>query len=307
MTALKDIQLKDLETADVYRWWDAVQRCFPDGRTTNRQAYVRLKAACAEAVRRKMIPSNLVDIPEAGKPLTPAEKYLPSDAEIAAIIGSMPDRYKAVTSLILHHGFRVGEAVAVENHHVRVEPTPAPFMPRLTVTVEQNAQRIPKTEAKKTHMLVQSPKTKAGYRTVPIMSTDVPLFLRHNLLHASKKATMVPVLASPTASKAIRNKIADRPLKLYTSDHEGRPLMDTTFRSLLKQAEKDAGVTIDIDPHCGRNWLITRLAEQGAHLKEFGALLGQEDVQTILNVYMKARPERTTSLMEQVNRSLEAR
>ena len=83
--------------------------------------------------------------------------------------------------------------------------------------------------------------------------------------------------------------------------------MDTTFRSLLKQAEKDAGVTIDIDPHCGRNWLITRLAEQGAHLKEFGALLGQEDVQTILNVYMKARPERTTSLMEQVNRSLEAR
>lgn len=305
VTRLKDIPLAELETSDVYRWWDALQRNYPDARTINRQAYERLKAACAEAVRRKMIPISPVDIPEAGKPVATAEKYLPSDAEIAAIIEAMPARYKALTSLVLRHGLRLGEALAIEARHVVVEPTPVPYMPKVTVQVEQNAQRIAAADGKPTYMLVQPPKTKAGYRTVPIMATDVPLFLNHNAKHLPAKATPVPVLAPPNADKASRNKVSDKPLVLYTPNGKGQPLMDTTFRSLLNKAETEAGVTTAIDPHCGRNWLITRLAEQGAHLKEIGALLGQEDVQTILNVYMKARPERTTDLMAQVNRSLD--
>lgn len=81
-------------------------------------------------------------------------------------------------------------------------------------------------------------------------------------------------------------------------------MFDTSFRSVLTRAEERAGVTTEIDPHCGRNWLITRLAEQGAHLKEIGALLGQDDVATILDVYMKVRAGRTTTLMERVNNSL---
>ena len=60
----------------------------------------------------------------------------------------------------------------------------------------------------------------------------------------------------------------------------------------------------DIDPHTGRNWLITRLAEQGAHLKEIGALLGQDDLATIMDVYMKVRAGRTQALMERVNDTL---
>ena len=305
VTRLKDIRLCDLETDDVYRWWDALQRNYPDARTINRQAYVRLKAACAEAVRRKMILTNPVDIPEAGKPVTTTEKYLPSDAEIAAIIDAMPERYKALTSLVLRHGLRLGEALAIEARHVVVEPTPVPYLPKVSVRVEQNAQRIAAADGKPTYMLVQPPKTKAGYRTVPIMAIDVPLFLHHSKKYVPKKATLVPVLAPPNADKATRNKVSDKPLVLYTPNGKGQPLMDTTFRSLLNKAETEAGVTTQIDPHCGRNWLITRLAEQGAHLKEIGALLGQEDVQTILNVYMKARPERTTDLMAQVNRSLD--
>ncbi|VZH85979.1 site-specific integrase [Corynebacterium rouxii] len=35
--------------------------------------------------------------------------------------------------------------------------------------------------------------------------------------------------------------------------------------------EDAADVPAFIDPHCDRNWLITRIAEQGAHLKEIGA------------------------------------
>ena len=95
-----------------------------------------------------------------------------------------------------------------------------------------------------------------------------------------------------------------RGAELFTTTTQGGIVFDTSYRSILARVKKQAGVNDDIDPHCGRNWLITRLAEQGAHLKEIGVLLGQQDVETILNVYMKARAERTDSLMEMVNGTL---
>jgi putative integrase len=93
-------------------------------------------------------------------------------------------------------------------------------------------------------------------------------------------------------------------VKLFTTTRTGRPVMDTSYRSRLNAAEVAAGVTTDIDPHCGRNWLITRLAEQGAHVKEIGRLLGQSDLETIIRVYMKVRTGRIDVLMDKVNLSI---
>lgn len=91
---------------------------------------------------------------------------------------------------------------------------------------------------------------------------------------------------------------------LLTHTTTGQMVLDTSYRSILNRVKKKAGVDAGINPHTGRNWLITRLAEQGAHLKEIGALLGQDDVATILDVYMKVRPGRTDELMERVNTTL---
>ncbi|OFP28793.1 tyrosine-type recombinase/integrase [Corynebacterium sp. HMSC068G04] len=287
---LKDVRLVELTKADVYRWWDGVQRCYPKARTINQQAYKRLKAACAEAVRREMLTVNPVDVPDAGKKVATKGKYLPEDWELKAILKHMPARYKALTSLVLHHGLRIGEALALEAEDVHVEYLPAPWMPRVSVHVKQNAQRI--TDGGGNHMEVQPPKTKAGYREVPIMSADVPYFLEHLALHV------------PAESTVLRTAAGTRRARLFTTTNTGQLMMDTSYRSALKRAKEKAGVCADIDPHCGRNWLITRLAEQGAHLKEIGTLLGQDDVATILDVYMKVRAGRTTSLMEKVNATL---
>ncbi|MFW9053780.1 tyrosine-type recombinase/integrase [Corynebacterium striatum] len=287
---LKDVRLVELTKADVYRWWDGVQRCYPKARTINQQAYKRLKAACAEAVRREMLTVNPVDVPDAGKKVATKEKYLPEDWELKAILKHMPARYKALTSLVLHHGLRIGEALALEAEDVHVEYLPAPWMPRVSVQVKQNAQRI--TDGGGNHMEVQPPKTKAGYREVPIMSADVPYFLEHLALHL------------PAESTVLRTAAGTRRARLFTTTNTGQLMMDTSYRSALARAKDKAGVCDDIDPHCGRNWLITRLAEQGAHLKEIGTLLGQDDVATILDVYMKVRAGRTTSLMEKVNATL---
>jgi len=127
------------------------------------------------------------------------------------------------------------------------------------------------------------------------MAADVPLFLEHLEKYA------------PTSSTVVRAPEGERDAFLFTATNAGKMVMDTSYRSVLARAKQRAGVSPDINPHTGRNWLITRLAEQGAHLKEIGRLLGQDDVTTILNVYLKVRAERTTSLMDKVNDTLEVR
>lgn len=124
------------------------------------------------------------------------------------------------------------------------------------------------------------------------MAADVPIFLEH----LEKYVPEVPTVLRTT--EGVRSAV------LLTTTSSGKMVMDTSYRSVLARAKKAAGVSPDINPHTGRNWLITRLAEQGAHLKEIGRLLGQDDVTTILNVYLKVRAERTTSLMEKVSASI---
>lgn len=288
-TTFADLPLTTVRTGDVYRWWDEVQRDYPNAKTINQQAYKRLRAGFAEAVRRQMIESNPVDIPDAKKRVTPKEKYLPSDTELEKILDAMPVRYKALASMVLHHGLRIGEALAVRLEDVQVEDGPVPYLPPVTIKVRHNVQRI--TDGDGTYMLLQSPKTRAGVRDVPVMACDTPIFLRHLTTHDG-------------AVVVVRTERGSAEMRPFTTTGAGRIMFDTSFRSVLERAEIRAGVTTEIDPHCGRNWLITRLAEQGAHLKEIGALLGQEDVTTILDVYMKVRAGRTTDLMGRVSASI---
>lgn len=287
---LKNIPLTRLTTADVYQWWDGCVTAYPDAQTPTRHAYVRLRAACAEAVRREMLTTNQVEVREASRKAQPKEKYLPEDWELTAILDHMDEAYKPLTSLILHHGLRIGEAIAVEISDITVTPRPVPWLPKITVQVRQNAQRL--TIDGKTHMVIMStPKTSAGRRTVPIMDVDAPIFLAHLWAHDGR-------------TTRVRTDRGEREVVLLTRTTTGQMVMDTSYRSILNRVKRKAGVHEGINPHTGRNWLITRLAEQGAHLKEIGALLGQDDLTTIMDVYMKVRAGRTDTLMERVNRSL---
>ena len=82
--------------------------------------------------------------------------------------------------------------------------------------------------------------------------------------------------------------------------------MDTSYRSVLDRTTKRAGVSERIKPHSGRRWLVTRLAEEGAHVKEIGRILGDDDLSVIMGIYMQFRAERTTELMDVVDVSVTA-
>lgn len=281
--ALARMPVSTVTKADIYRWWDEVSMAYPDTPETNSKAYVRLRAAFREAVNRDMIDVNPVDVPAATRKVTKQPPYLPADSELDSIIDGITPRYQLLAILTLHHGLRIGEALAVEAANLREGPD------GWEVTVTQNAQRLNRDGTQK--MVIQPPKTRAGYRTVPILGVDVP-----------RIKEWLKGGWGGVASVERDGRMAN--LELVTTAQTGGMVMDTVFRAALAAAVKRVGASPRIKPHSGRRWLITRLAERGAHLKEIGALLGQEDLSTIMDVYMLVRAERTVSLMREVNDSI---
>ena len=95
-----------------------------------------------------------------------------------------------------------------------------------------------------------------------------------------------------------------RPAQLLTTTGAGLMVMDTSYRSVLARAVERAGVSPLIKPHSGRRWLVTMLAEHGAHVKEISRIVGDEDLEVIMSIYMQVRAERTTELMDIVSDSV---
>jgi putative integrase len=295
ITRLQDIPLAELTKGDVYRWWDGLNRVY-DTPETNRKAYQRLKAACAEAVRRELIPTNPVDIPVAGRKVKRDLPYLPDDDELQAVVDGINPRYRLLTVLCLFHALRVGEAIALEQDCFTSD-TPVPFAPRYGVRVEQNAQRISRDD-EPTYMLVQPPKSDAGYRIVPFMSRFNTVLWEHLAEHMDTQPVMVK------EQKGTPHEV-ERPARLLTTTARGQMMMDTSYRSVLERVVKRVKVSPEVKPHSGRRWLATRLAERGAHVKEIAKILGDNDLDVIMSIYMQVRAERTVELMDTLSGDLD--
>ena len=163
--------------------------------------------------------------------------------------------------------------------------------------MKQNAQRITPDDGP-TFMLLQKTKSQAGNRQVPFMPSMVPLLWEHMTKHVAPEPVEL-------------NQAADlgggtRPARLLTTTIKGEVVFDTSYRAVLERAVKRAGVSERIKPHSGRRWLVTRLAEEGAHVKEIGRILGDDDLSVIMGIYMQVRAERTTELMGIVDASVTA-
>ena len=263
-----------IDRAAVYRWWDSITEQF-NTPTTNRNAHIYLRAAFSDAVERELIPGNPVNVKAAKKKPETKDKKLPEASTLQAIVDNAPARYRFVLVLCLFMGLRVGEAIAVKRENLRNDGTEE--HPRWVVEVRGNLQRLRGENGY--YLQWQPPKTKAGLRDVPIFATFNTLIEEH-----------------------LNNFAPGAPGEYLTTTAAGNPIMDTSLRSVLERACEAAGYhKKEVTPHYGRNWLITHLAENNATPAEIGYLLGQEDLKTITEIYMKVRPNNARLSMERVN------
>ena len=266
------IPVNKLTPAMVAVWWQDTVTQFPDSGYRNSRAYQKLRSAIGLAVEYGYLQANPVVVRAARKRPKSAVKELPTTAELRAILGAVPARYRLITVMCLFHGLRIGEALAIKNKHIYYSGG------QLSIRVEGNLVRVPNGFGG-VKMAYHPPKTQAGYRTVPVLAEFVPMVLEHV------------------------SEFGSGPEEYATVTENHSPVFDTSYRSVFNRAKQRAGVTKLITPHYGRNYIITRLAEAGATPKEIGRILGQEDVSTIVGVYMRVRETRPVELMQRVNLS----
>lgn len=289
VTALAQMPIAEVTTQHIYVWWDSINRVYPDTLPTNTSAYKRLHTAFKAAADRQIIPQNPVKIAGASRTPAPKPKYLMQDWEVNALIKAAPDHYRLLTCLIFAHGLRIGEALGLEQRHLKLVKTRGKVV-GATVVVEQTASRL--TIDNKNVMVIGEPKTAASYREVPILDIYLPVVVAHMASHAPRDSSRVETYRGP------------KDVMLLTCNSVGGILMDTCYRSYLARMKKKARVSPEIHPHCGRYWFITRLAEGGATPKEIGQISGQEDSATITGIYTQVRQARPPQLIRGLSESL---
>ncbi|MBG9346292.1 MULTISPECIES: tyrosine-type recombinase/integrase [Corynebacterium] len=257
------IRVQDLTSRLVADWWMEMGKLYPQTRYRNQRAYQKLRSVMHLAVEYGYINSNPVYVRSAVKRPKPKRKELPTTEELRAVVRYMEPRYKLVTVLCLFHGLRIGEALGLRGRNLSPE----------YVTVEESLVRVPNGK-NGVKMKLHKPKTQAGYRTVPILSEFQGLVRAHIEMFNPSDDDLV------------------------TLNNKNLPLSDTLYRRHFSRAKEAAGIRYDLSPHYGRVYLITKLAESGATPTEIGRILGQEDVTTIVNTYMRSRETRAQTLMQ---------
>ena len=265
---LRTIPLVRLTRRDVIDWWDALTIQF-GYQPYNRAAYVRLRTAIQAAVDRDLIPTNPVDVKEARHKPKPARKELPEAATMQKIVNNLNPTHKIIGILTFFHGMRIGEVLGLRRKDITITGD------TILIHIRGNAYRT------SNGMKYQdTPKTSASHRTIPVFKKFHQDIIDH--------------LAT----------IGDSPDAFICTTGSGKIILDTSYRSVLHRAKTRAGITERISPHYGRVWLITTLVEQGMTIPAIGELLGQVDLKTITEIYMRTSNARRQEALQRVSDSL---
>lgn len=265
---LRTIPLVRLTRRDVIDWWDALTIQF-GYQPYNRAAYVRLRTAIQAAVDRDLIPTNPVDVKEARHKPKPARKELPEAATMQKIVDNLNPTHKIIGILTFFHGMRIGEVLGLRRKDITIAGD------TILIHIRGNAYRT------SNGMKYQdTPKTSASHRTIPVFKKFHQDIIEH--------------LAT----------IGDSPDAFICTTGSGKIILDTSYRSVLHRAKTRAGITERISPHYGRVWLITTLVEQGMTIPAIGELLGQVDLKTITEIYMRTSNARRQEALQRVSDSL---
>ena len=184
-----------------------------------------------------------------------------SDDEVSLIL-STPHRFRLAVLVMLYAGLRRGEVLALSSDDIDLDKN---------IIHVSKAVRFESNQP-----LIVSPKTSAGVRTVPILST-----LRPFLSDLSG-----PV--APSASGSIMSESA----------------FDRAWQSYLHALSAAAGHPVIIKPHDLRHTYCTMIISAGVTIKQAMLWLGHADEKMILRVYDHVQSSRTAASVAQVEQHL---
>jgi integrase len=208
-----------------------------DGSSTVARSYRLLRSIFGTAVDDEVIPRNPCKIKGAGNAKA-AERPTLSLPEVQELTQAMPDRYKALVQLLVWSGIRIGEAAALQRRDLHL-PGNSP-----TLTVRERVYKV------KGIYELDTPKSKAGVRTIALPPHLVPIMSEH--------------LGTYTKSD---------PGALVFTTRTGSCMLNS-FGGSMRRALDHIGRR-DVRAHDLRHTGMTLAAESGASLPELKHRLGQ--------------------------------
>jgi len=222
---------------------------------------VVINASLKQAVKNRLIqfnPTEAVTPPKKARReirvLTPEEQ----DKFMNALKGH---RLEAFFKLALATGMRKGELLALTWDNVDFESN--------TISIKKSANRVRDQETMKTSIVVGGPKSKSGYREIPMLPSVAPILSKHYMVQQKEQRE-----AGSAYNKL--GLVFCSNVGTYTEPRR----INTTLEKLLKQASVE-----HINFHALRHTFATRALERGVPAKVVQAMLGHADVALTLNTY----------------------
>jgi integrase len=256
---LGHLRLEELTPSTVRAWHATLLR---DGSPTpTRQAYALLRAMLNTAVSDELLLRNPCLVRGAGVARS-GERTTATLAQVEALAGAVPPRYRMLILLAAWSGARWGELVALSRDRLDLE--------RGTMRIDRQY-----VELEDNSLVLDTPKTAAGIRTVHIPPHLLPE-LRAHLEHHRNHPTLV-----------------------FTTSLGG-PLSRGGFRSTWVKARERAGLP-EFRFHDLRHTGNTLAATTGASTKELMARMGHASMRAAL-IYQHATAERDQGIAQALSR-----
>lgn len=260
--SLANERVIDVDRKRIVRWWQEVQKIWPDQQVTNVGAYKNLHTAFEYAIDAlDIIEANPVKIK--GASALPKSKVkdreLVSVEEAKLIADNIYPRLRVPFLILQWCGLRLGELLELRRKDI-IDKAGA-----MKIRVSRNAQRIKNPATNRYEMVPSTPKTEAGNRDV-----DVP-----------------PKIAVEVREH-LKAYVDNDPEALFVTTENGKGYLDTSFRTRFKKAAEIAGRP-DITPHDMRRFYGTMLVNNsGIDIDEARKSMGHETNEQVLE-YQRAR------------------
>lgn len=227
---------------------------------------------CVNRVNMKYIhwPSNNIR----GGELEPVKAYTPQEIRLMLEeIARNPLPSNILVAIMIGTGIRIGEACALtygdvnlQNGTIEIKRT----LERITIDASDTMDYFKKMNvevirlAKKSALILSSPKCYSSYRSIPIPSELLKILKSYKTIF---------------------------PPAYYIGSNMFKPTEPRVFRLHYYELLKNAGIEKRFNPHVLRHTYATTLMTSGVDVKTTAALLGHGDASTTLDIYSHATTE----------------
>ena len=191
-------------------------------------------------------------------------------------------RWKPIFTVMINTGLRVGEVTGLTWDDIDFDNN--------TISVNRTLVYY-KHEDGKTRFSINTPKTKSGYRTIPMMSVVRDAFLEEKELQKVLDTPQGIIIDGYTGFVFLNRFGGVQNQSMLNK--ASRRITNLCNEELLSNAKEDEEVVLlpRISCHNLRHSFATRQVEAGINLNVIQETLGHSDIATTMNIYADASEE----------------